>query len=445
MAISMKVKASIIQSVLHCVLISISIVFFVSCGTNNKSERESLRERNQLKTQTKTKELQQVAGEYHGKFIRSAGTQENITLNLEIKNVPETQDGQVDPILVPTLSGFIRFNFSEAAPNSPPNLPNDSSSEFVSFSVGKGDFDLNTAKMNLVVNNSQYKDIFIYLDVSTNRAVLHGTWSAPSASEQGSLELVRSVSSGGTGKISDHPLHHIKGEYRGLALWDKSNQLQLAKLALSTSVKLPDAINVRATLRLIFGDDNSTEQTTYSYDDVSFNPISGQLTLRQEGLNVSLFGQFVGADMRGHWSNRFMGETGEVIFSVGSSYPLFPLGYEKIQSLAGIYQGKLENTNTQSHLPERVTANFISSEDLSQPDGISITGNMRLYFGAFGSTEYVELPFSRVEFNIYTRRLVAQTAGAYPLTLKGLHAGKNIEGLIFHEGLGEIANLKVAK
>ncbi len=89
---------------------------------------------------------------------------------------------------------------------------------------------------------------------------------------------------------------------------------------------------------------------------------------------------------------------------------------------------------------------FVTSQDLTKPNGIAITGNLRFYLGEFGSTEYIEMPFAEVNHNFFTQKLVAKTGGEYKLTLKAdadIH--NKLSGTIFSDALGEVGTWEAIK
>ena len=55
------------------------------------------------------------------------------------------------------------------------------------------------------------------------------------------------------------------------------------------------------------------------------------------------------------------------------------------------------------------------------------------------------MPFSYIQYNFFTRKIVAKTSGEYKLTLKGDVTLKDIQGKIFSDALGEVADVEVAK
>jgi len=398
--------------------------WLVGCGQTNLSDRDSKREQLKSSAEVKRRELKLVAGEYRGRLTQTSGVEQMVVLKLEIKDIPTAVEGQVDPVPTPVLTGFMRFYFGL----------NESASEFIGFGVQKADFDPINGKLDLVVENSDYKQVILSLEKSG--AALNGNWTAPGLSTSGSAQLNTN-----TAPTASLP---IKGEYAGSFVREGESSYQFAHLTIATNVQPPEGLQVSATLRLICGDWNSTEYLTYRFDSVQFNPISGQIVFRSTPSEIILSGYWSNGQIVGDWSTTFTGRMGKVDLKRALS-PETPSIGSLFKPLRGTYQGTLRNTHPQSNLPERVMASFVTSQDLTLPNGIRITGNLRFYFGAFGSNEYFELPFTDIQYNFYTRKLVAKTGGDYKMTFKGDVTLSGIVGNLFTDALGEVAAMEVAK
>lgn len=400
-------------------------LLLASCAKNSLSDRDAKKEQLKSAAETKRQELALVAGDYQGLFIHTTGQKQNTTLKLEIKDIPVQVEGGVDPILTPTLKGFLRFNLGA----------NGEGSEYIGFSVEKGDFDPKQNKLDLVVTNSEYKDIIITCFAMDS--ALEGSWTAPTSATNGTLKLSRGV-------IQSQTLaEQMAGEYGGILFQDPKNLYQFSSLTLSTSIKPPEGLKVAATLRVIFGAWNSTEYLTYRFDPVQFNPMTGQIILKSETADLVFSGQWSQGELQGEWSSVYTGKLGKVSFKK-NTVPSNQIG-TLFHALKGTYQGKIVNTNHSSNLPERLMVSFVTSQDLSKPNGISVTGSMRLYLGEFGSNEYVEYPFSDVQFNFFTRTLIARVSGEYKLTLKGSAEAQIIKGTVSADALGEVGTFEVIK
>ncbi len=401
-------------------------LFLVSCTKNSLSERDERRSQLANAADIKRKELMLVAGNYQGLLTQSSGPNQSVYLKLEIKDIPTPVEGQVDPVMTPILTGYLRFNFATGG----------DASEYIGFAIQKAEFDPNREKLDLVLNHSDYKDLIISLE--RKDPALKGTWTAPAIAASGNVELHRSDDTG-TGSA----IEQLRGEYGG-TFYREDNLYQFGHLTVQTSFQPPEGLKVSATVRLIFGNWDSSEYLTYRFDPVSFNPVSGQIVFKSPNLDVSFTGSWSQGEMVGEWFSSYTGKMGK--FHLKKNLTPAPNSTGSLfEALRGTYQGEVKNTNPQSNLPERALISFVTSQDLSQPSGIKITGNLRFYLGDFGSTEYVELPFTDIQYNFFTRKIVAKTAGDYKLTLKGDVKPKKISGILYSDALGEMADVEVQK
>jgi len=397
----------------------------LGCAKNSISDRDVRRSQLTNSAEIKRRELMIVAGGYQGLMSQSSGPSQSVFLKLEIKDIPTPVEGQVDPIMMPILTGYMRFNFAQG---------NDSS-EYIGFAIQKAEFDPNRDKLDLVLTHNDYKDIIVSLE--RKDSALKGTWTAPSIAASGNLELKKSDTAGpGTAE-------ELRGEYGG-TLSREGSLYQFGHLTLQTSFQPPEGLKVSGTIRLIFGDWVSTEYLTYRFDQVQFNPVSGQIVFKNAESDVLLTGHWGQGEITGEWFSSYSGKMGKFRLKKNLTPSNDPSG-TLFEALRGTYQGTIKNTNPDSNLPEQVQISFVTSQDLTQPNGIKVTGNMRLYLGPFGSTEYVELPFTDIQHNFYTQKLVAKTAGEYKLTLKAELKLKTIQGSLFSDGLGEVADVEIKK
>ena len=404
------------------VILSIALL---SCSKNSVSDRDLKREQLRASAETKRAELKAIEGEYSGKTVQSNGKTQKVSLRLDIKDIPNAVEGQVDPVMTPILTGYLCFTFGQGCdPNTSPG-----------YAVQKADYDPNRKALDLVVDSSGESIIFSLIKTDSK---LEGTWTMPTSVSSGtvSLELTTTQSTGGIGE-------QLRGEYQGILLRE-GKMYHLGQLNIQTSFQPPEGLKATATLKLICGEWNSTEYMTYRFDKVQFNPVTGQIIFRQEGTDIVLSGNWSEGEVTGEWSSQYTGNLGSIKFK--KSGPVDVTGAGKtFEALMGTYQGKLINTNPSSNLPERIQIAFVTAQDLTTSNGLKVTGNMRLYFGPFGSIEYSELAFSEVQYNYYTRTLVAKTTGENNFTIKAEVDGKVILGTMAADALGEVGKLEVNK
>ncbi|MEZ4742309.1 MAG: hypothetical protein R3B45_07670 [Bdellovibrionota bacterium] len=405
------------------------------CGSKKKSDRDARREQIRNNAESKRKELKNIEGEYFGLIQQDSSAGQSVTLKIEIKDIPSAEDGEVDPVMIPTLSGYLRFNYG--------GTNTGSEEEYIGFGITNGEYNQKTEKLNLVVENDEFKKVV--LDLSKQANELEGTWTAPSLSESGDLSLSKSKNSGGSALLGDYPLHELRGEYGGYLVWNADDKFQYAKITLNTALIPPDNFKLSATTRLYFGDWSSAEYLTYSFNQVEFNPITGQVTIRDDGAEISFTGTLSNGEINGEWFTNYSGKMGAANFVRNDFEIEVPDDLDLASPLHGTYYGKLSDTHPEANFPERILFSFVSGEDSSKPRGLSVTGKIRFYIGPYESTEFIEVPFSSVEFNFYTRKLVAKTTDGYNLTVKADVLSGKISGELLYDALGKVGNIDASK
>lgn len=246
--------------------------------------------------------------------------------------------------------------------------------------------------------------------------------------------------SGGKAQAQDD----VRGLYNAVMLHEGTDFYQFAKITLRT-VNISGQLKVSANVKVLFGDWDSNEYLTYEYPDVPLNLLTRELSIREDGNDVSMIGTLRSGVIEGEWFSTQQGRVG-TFRAQKTGVPAAPRDGILVKTLSGFYRGSLVNTNPQSNLPERVTMSFVTTQD-SSPDGapaIRISGNARFYLGSFDSLEYVETPFTNIQFNFYTRYLTAKTQD-YGLTFKGTMAPDGrFDGILLSDGLGNVATVAVA-
>lgn len=153
----------------------LSVVLCAACSKNTMSERDIKLQQMKNTAEIKRKELLQISAVYKGIFSTSDGLSQPSKLSLEIKDVPSVIEGQVDPVMTPVLVGYLRLFFSE------------SEQDFENFTIQKADFDVSKQKVDIVLIHEKYKDTFMTLNKKESE--LKGSWTMPSFSASGSIEL----------------------------------------------------------------------------------------------------------------------------------------------------------------------------------------------------------------------------------------------------------------
>src|SRR5690606_29640771 len=96
---------------IHAIVLIAAITQLVGCGNRRKSDRELRRDQIRVNAEAKRRELQNVKGRYYGYLEDAKERQLNVTLSLEIKDLPQDEEGEIDPVMVPSLTGFLRLNY----------------------------------------------------------------------------------------------------------------------------------------------------------------------------------------------------------------------------------------------------------------------------------------------------------------------------------------------
>ncbi len=236
----------------------------------------------------------------------------------------------------------------------------------------------------------------------------------------------------------------VAGLYKVIFQHEGTNYYQFGLITLKTTNPSGE-FKISANMRIIFGAADSNEFLTYEFANVPLNPITGQLVFTNDGSDVSAVAILKGGQIEGDWYSSIVGRVGKFI-ATKDNFPVPPLASTNVKELSGYYRGILANTNPQSSLPERLTMSFVATQDLSGPTPkLAINGNLRLYLGSFNSLEYIEIKFTDVQFNSYSRFLTAKTEN-YGLTFKGyMSYDATAEGDLYTDGLGKVGRVTMQK
>jgi hypothetical protein len=160
------------------VWISIITVFMgVACSSKKMSERDKFLQEQQQGMDIKKGELNLVAGEYEGTLNSTDGLVHNIKLILQVKDVPETQQG-TDPILVPRLLGSLRFV-----------LGNEDLGETIECAIKTSEYLKARNQISIVATHAQFSELVLSGVVDGNQ--ITGTWNAASVGRAGSFKVSR--------------------------------------------------------------------------------------------------------------------------------------------------------------------------------------------------------------------------------------------------------------
>jgi len=236
---------------------------------------------------------------------------------------------------------------------------------------------------------------------------------------------------------------NVGGLYNAVLLHEGTEFYQYAKITVRT-VNIGGQLKVSANVKVLFGEWNSNEYLTYEYPDVPLNLLTRAISVRSDNNDVSMIGTLRGGKITGEWFSTQVGRVG-TFEATKATLPTPPTNGVLVKTLSGYYRGHLTNTNPQSNLPERISMSFVTTQDTGA-DGaplIRISGNARFYLGGFDSMEYIETPFTNIQFNFYTRYMTAKTLD-YGLTFKGtMSPDGEFEGIVLSDGLGQLGNVSL--
>lgn len=261
------------------------------------------------------------------------------------------------------------------------------------------------------------------------------------------MTLVLLVAAAGT-EIARAAEDTFSGVYRAILLYNGQKFFQHADITLRT-IQAGQGLVPLATVKVIFGERDSNEYMTFEYDQVKYDFVTGQLSMKSDKNELSFKGimRINQGTVEGEWSSSTLGGTvGKFSAKRGLEGPKSPEEGLVVKTLTGFYRGEIANTNPQSNIPERVTVSLVTTQELT-PNGpvLKVSGNTRLYLGDFGSLDYIELKLTDINFNYYTRLLTMRTT-EYGLTYKGTmtYEGKFV-GKVYADGIGEAGTISVTQ
>ena len=397
-------------------------IFMQGCAKKTMNERDVRREQLRLNAYKKRQEIKPLAGNYRGFIKEAGGFSQEVSLHLELKDIPETEGGQVDPVLLPTVSGALNLTYGTGE-----------ELEQISFGTTKADYNSADNRLDVIVSNSLYSDI--NLSMTRSGDTLIGSWSSPSTSLSGAVELSRTdvLNLGGE---SDP----FGGAYEGLLLWSDKDWYTGGKLTLTTAKDGIGNFHVTGSLKVILQGSPSGESFVYEYDTVEFNPLSRQVSIRSDSNDIYFTGQHDGSAISGQWFSRRIGLIGTAVFN----RKVNEIPSEKINapSASGSWFGNITNSGSSSQLPEKMLLSFNIVPAKDQPGGLSLVGSSRFYYGPFSSNEYLEYRFESIDYQPFAGKLVAVTAGSPKLTFSIDLAEGELTGTITDSSLGRLATFR---
>ncbi|MCX6117513.1 MAG: hypothetical protein NT027_08230 [Proteobacteria bacterium] len=416
---------NLLTSTLTCMVM---LVGLNTCGKKTMSERDVRREQLRLNAHKKRIELANVVGNYRGTATDTSLYAQDISLQIDVQDTPESDNGQTDPVLVPSLNGALSYTYGSG-----------DTIDLVNFPTTKTDFSLAGGRLDLVVSNSEFKEINLSLQKSGD--TLTGTWTAPSASESGKIQLI---------KVSQLHLGgetpSLKGQYAAIFEWDKAPAFANGKVTLSSAQDSADGLHLSAAVKIFLESKIARETYVYEYDRVEFNPLTRQVSIRSDTADIYMVGHMNKGIISGTWYSKRAGVLGRMTLSP-SELPS-PQNNNHAFGASGSWLGQVTNTHPNANLPQKLMISFNNIPNSGAAGGLTLIGNARFYFGS-GNDEYFECPFATVEYSPFWRKITAVTSisATLPtaLTFQLDMTSTGLEGVIIDSALGTVAKVRVTE
>lgn len=291
----------------NLVLVSFLVgISFMGCSRSRLSEREVRREQIRLNAETKKRELSAIAGDYSGVLITEDDRQQAVALRLDVLEAPFNDNGGIDPVMMPQLSGFLKFSFGSA-------------NEYLGFSITRGEYDPKRSVLELVVSQDAAK-YEVQLSLVGDQVGFSGGWQAPTLKMSGQMTLRRGAATniagngGGGSEPGGDSLEQLSGAYKGYANDDARNAHYAAVLVLSTTNIPAQGTQLTAVISLQRGG-VETEKALWSFDRVEFNPLRRTLILSKDGVREKFEFTLERGVLSGKWSASILGPMGDIVLS----------------------------------------------------------------------------------------------------------------------------------
>lgn len=407
------------KSLLAIPALLVGLSFNMSCAKKKMSDRDTRREQLRNTAETKRQELSPATGLYRG-VIKQGDFDQDATLQLVLKDVPDTSAGEVDPVLVPILTGSLRLTYGDAQKG-----------EFYSFGVQKADFDKNRGKIDILAVNEQHSEVL--LSLTQNSEELEGNWNAPASSASGEVALARAEPLNLTSTNVE-----IRGEYEGILTWDTRGSYQRALLTLSTLQDKQDYFTISGTVKLNYGDPSSGDLQSYSLDQVEFNPLTRKISLKGATSDVYFIGQLEFGKITGEWFEKRLGKIGSADFQKNGT-PATPTGSQSMKPVAGEYAGYAVWDSMTAY-----QAAHLSVVSTGSQGDLKLSAVGKMIFGNEANNENLVYKFDNVEFNAANGYTVFKTANS-DVTIKGILANGKFEGEWFTAMSGRMGSFLVGR
>ena len=407
-------------------LVGILVIHLQGCGRAKLSEREIRREQIRLNAENKKRELSTIKGDYAGTIDQALKQTQSVTLHLDVSEEPFNDNGGIDPIMMPQLSGFLKFPYGSRP----------GADEYLGFKIIRGEFDPKRGALELVVNHEQYGEM--KLSLSPNESGFTGSWQALTLSLTGTMSLVRTdarnqppLNSNPNPSPGDGSSEQITGQYSGFAD-DETHQSHFAATVQLRSTNTPQGLVLTADVRLARGG-QSSEIGVWKFHEIAFNPLNGRLTLRKDGVNESFVAQLNHGTLSGEWFSAALGRMGALKLSKSDAMTS-PL--PRTPQLTGNHDVCLKNYGS-ANLPHNASISINTTPDLLSDGKIKAQSSLIFYLGDYGSTERATCVLEEVEIDFVSGRYHAvcrSLQNTEPLTITGQLSSNGFTGKVSASG-----------
>ena len=412
------------------ILLTSSLALHSACSKSRLSEREVRREQIRINAESKKRELSAIAGDYAGPLQQSSGVQRNqdVALHLEVIETPFNDNGGIDPVMMPQLSGFLKFPYGAAG----------NSQEFLGFAIQRGEFDPVRGNLELVVKHEQYGDM--QLTLSSNAEGFAGRWQALGLSLSGDMTLRKQTAAGiavttpsGGPQPTPAPAESVTGSYFGYADDDARGTSYGTTLQIR-SVNIPGkGFVLSGDIKLARGSEGR-EYALWKFETIDFNPLTGTLTLKKEASLESFVLTRNNSSLIGYWQSSSLGRLGAVSVQAAAPYPRSQLHVASERT--GRYDVCLKNFGGARLYPQ--AAITLAVTPTSQADGkVNTQATMVFFVGDYDSDTRFTCSMVQVDLDYLSGRfqgLCKDLPNADPMTISGTFATPGFSGKLIASG-----------
>ncbi len=416
----------------HALKFSFFAIFIIgtlniqNCGRSRLSDREIRREQIRLNAETKKRELSAIKGDYTGAVDSGSSKSQPVALHLEVVEAPFNDNGGIDPVMMPQLSGFLKFPFSS-------NVNGD---EYLGFKITRGEYDPKRSKLELVVNHDQYGEMQLSLGADVDGFM--GSWQALGLSMTGTMKLRRGgdtaiVQPGdGQSPTSGTEPTKIAGSYTGFVNDDVRSTHYAATIQIRATNVAGQGLKLSADVRLARGDE-ANEFAIWKFDTVDFHPLTRRLSLRKDGVNETFLFTLNNETLSGEWSSAILGRMGVATLNKSSTVHS---DLPRAKNRTGKHEVCLVNFGG-ANLPENAALTMTVTPDVASDGKVHAQSTIVFYLGAYDSPDRVACSLAQVDLDYISGRFQGVCGiqpNMEPFTISGMYTSAGFEGKLTASG-----------